>query len=657
MITVAARAGENADLETRKKLNRRQQEERETHHRAVIGHFADEVSSKLTVHCGTHRANFYRGNQLMHSLSRQRLYLIAATALLTVPAQSALAQSAYPLGYINKLGVDIDVRSGSKILIDQLAQQPVLLPDAAGSVGGGSTVPQIQLRGGNLQANDPAWDYVQTFPGYRPFVHATQSEVSVAASNRYIVATYNDSTGMLLAPNPSGPGLVYDRIQLSSYATSVDGGQTWMAGRMPGSAGSTTTYGDPSVGVDRHGIFYFATLAADANGDSTIQVNRSLDGGATWSEGVIVQQDDGSDKEWLAVGPDPGKKNRDNVYVTWTSFQTACELRFGRSTDGGQTFTSKTIFVPTADPDDTHPQDCLQFSNPVVDQKTGALYVPFLRFSNANQDFIQMMVSDDAGETFHFAKFNVPGAPDPTLLPVTQPGELTYCGRSGVALNLRLTVHGTVDAGPDPYLGLPRYINASRLTLQPTMAARNGTLYLAWSNSTDLVWGAGGGSNILFVRSTNGGKTWSTPIQVNPSGTTDTQHVFPALAIDNDPNDVHITYYTQHENSTLDLDMANSHDGGKTFPANRTARVTSTSMNLPPTNIPLSADTATNYDRTIQVCYALGEYQGVTTANGAVWTGWGDTRNDITEPVNPLDPISGETHPQEDVFVQKVKAQ
>jgi hypothetical protein len=106
--------------------------------------------------------------------------------------------------------------------------------------------------------------------------------------------------------------------------------------------------------------------------------------------------------------------------------------------------------------------------------------------------------------------------------------------------------------------------------------------------------------------------------------------------------------------------MANSHDFGSTFPANRNVRVSSTSFNLPPTNIPLSnapSFLATNYDRQIAVCYALGEYQSVTTANGAVYAAWGDTRNLITEPVNALDPISGQTHPEEDVFFQKVKAQ
>jgi hypothetical protein len=582
------------------------------------------------------------------------LLLTTSVTLSVVLVTPVLAQDAPSLGFVNKLGIDVDVRSGGRILQDEAPEGTIILPDNPTAAGGGSPIPQIQLRGGNLQVNDPELDYIQTFSGFRPFLHFTQSEVSVAASNRNIVATYNNSAGLHVSP--TGSGLVVDKVQLSGFSVSNDGGQTWSSGFMPPAAGASQTFGDPSVGVDRHGVFYFATLGADALNHPTIQVNKSIDGGNTWSDAVIVQQDDGSDKEWLAVGPDPVQKNRDNVYVTWTSFQsTGSELRFGRSTDGGVTWTANTIFVPTADPDPTHPQNALQFSNPVVDQIRGALYVPFLHFSNADQDFIQMLISDDAGETFRFATFNIPGAPDSTVMPVTQPGELTQCGPG----NFRLTIHDAANAGPGRF-GLPRYINASRMTLQPALAARNGTLYLAWSNSTSLSYGAGTGSNILFVRSTDGGNTWSVPIQVNPDGDGDKQHVLPALAIDNDPNDVHITYYTQHGNDTIDLDMANSHDGGNSFPSDRTVDVTSTSMKLPPTNISLSTAppfVATNYDRQIAVCYALGEYQSVVTANGTVYAGWGDTRNLVTEPVSALNPISGQTHPQEDVFFQQVKAQ
>jgi hypothetical protein len=367
--------------------------------------------------------------------------------------------------------------------------------------------------------------------------------------------------------------------------------------------------------------------------------------------------DNGSDKEWLAVGPDPGATNRENVYVTWTSFQNdgSCQLRFGRSLDGGVTWEARAIYAPAADPNPTHPQNCLTFSNPVVDQITGSLYIPFLHFSNSDQDFIQMMISDDAGETFRFATFNVPGAPNPTVMPVTQPGELTDCSFT----NIRLTIHGAANAGPGLF-GFPRYIHASRMTLQPAAAARNGVIYLAWSNSTSLIFGdPAGKSNVLFIRSDDGGNTWTKAIKVTPLGT-DKHQVLPSLAIDNDLNSVHISYYTQHADDTIDLDMANSHDRGGSFPANRTVRVTSTAFNLPPTNIPLTNAPrflATNYDRQIAQCYALGEYQSVTTANGSVYAAWGDMRNLITEPVHALNPISGQTHPQEDVFFQTVKAQ
>ena len=45
------------------------------------------------------------------------------------------------------------------------------------------------------------------------------------------------------------------------------------------------------------------------------------------------------------------------------------------------------------------------------------------------------------------------------------------------------------------------------------------------------------------------------------------------------------------------------------------------------------------------------------SANGTAHVLWGDTRNNVTEPVNALDPLSGQTHPQTDVFFQVVKAQ
>ena len=148
---------------------------------------------------------------------------------------TAAAQSGPPLGFVNKLGVEVDMRSGGRILADDLASGNVILPDLAGPVTGVPAVPQIQLRGGNVQVNSKTEDFIQIFTGFRPFVRATQSEVSTAAFGRNIVVTYNDSTGIHVSPNPSGPGLIVDRVQISGFATSNDGGQTWASGfiRLP----------------------------------------------------------------------------------------------------------------------------------------------------------------------------------------------------------------------------------------------------------------------------------------------------------------------------------------------------------------------------------------------------------------------------------------
>jgi hypothetical protein len=538
-------------------------------------------------------------------------------------------------------------------MADDLTENGNLIAlDATSPVPGQSVPPQIQLRGENVQTNDGGLDNIQTFPLFRPFVKFTQSETSIAASGRNIVAAYNTSANQPLIQIAPGV-LQFTQRFLSGFSNSTDGGKTWTSGFMPPVSGSPFTFGDPVVDVDRHGNFYFSGLGTNAAGQFTIQVNKSTDGGVTWSDAVIVQQDNRGDKEWLAVGRDPVAGNRDNVYVTWTSFQaTGQQLRFGRSTDGGATWTTKTIFAPTPDPNPANPQNSLQFTNPYVDPLTGRLYVPFARFSNSDTDFLQVMVSDDAGDTFSFLNFNVAGAPNPTLLPVVQAGELIDC-RSG---GLRLSIH----AGPNigGRFGLRSFVNASRLTIQPAFAARNGVLYLAWSNSTSPIFGdPNGRSNILFIRSDNGGLTWSIPIQVNPVVASDVHHVLPSLAIDVDPNDVHIAYYTQHADGTVDVDLANSRDQGNSFIDSRTLRVTSTSFALAPTNIRLTNTASTNYDRTIAPCYMLGEYLGARSANGAVHVLWGDGRNTVTQPVNPLDPISGQTHSQEDVFYQKVKAQ
>ena len=81
-------------------------------------------------------------------------------------AQDAGDNDVPPPWLLRKLGIDIDLRSGSRVLADELAQNAgIILPDEQVSSSPFSTVPQVQLRGSNVQANDPSLDSIQTFPG------------------------------------------------------------------------------------------------------------------------------------------------------------------------------------------------------------------------------------------------------------------------------------------------------------------------------------------------------------------------------------------------------------------------------------------------------------------------------------------------------------
>jgi hypothetical protein len=85
------------------------------------------------------------------------------------------------------------VSRGEAIADEVAAFGSAVVSDEVSPVPGVPVVPQIQLRIGNLQVNDPGLDNIQTFSGFRPFVKFTQSETSLAAFGPNIVAAYNTS--------------------------------------------------------------------------------------------------------------------------------------------------------------------------------------------------------------------------------------------------------------------------------------------------------------------------------------------------------------------------------------------------------------------------------------------------------------------------------
>lgn len=106
------------------------------------------------------------------------LFRIAIAALLALSALSLAASAQVKPTVVVKNGYEFEIRSDTKIMLDQLPASGRVIPldeptDRSGDDDGGG----LQFRRGNIQVNNPLFDSIQIFPGFRPFVHSTQSEL------------------------------------------------------------------------------------------------------------------------------------------------------------------------------------------------------------------------------------------------------------------------------------------------------------------------------------------------------------------------------------------------------------------------------------------------------------------------------------------------
>ena len=438
----------------------------------------------------------------------------------------------------------------------------------AGITGAPLASPPFQSSRFEVMVNDPADDI------FSDFDVSSQSETAVAAFGDNVVVAFNDSTGFAAPP-----------FSAMGFSHSSDGGATFKdLGSFPVHP-TQENEGDPGVVANRQGVFYASYLLFDATRPAgfrdTIGVSKSTTGGVTWSLPVGLPSfgppNGFADKPFLAVDSTGGVHDG-SIYVTSTNFPQffagSLPIVFSRSTNGGSSFSPPIqISAPFTEN---------QGSEPVVGP-SGEIYVAWFQFVNfaspSQGSGIVVAKSTNGGLSFGSPVFVAPATP---------------IGFNSGSLNGNFRVN-----------------SFPRIDVDPS----SGNVYVTYAANP----GHGDSGDVFFVRSMNGGATWSSPLRVNNDPGNNDQF-FPDLAVNSD-GVIRVFWYDKRldpNNIAMSVYSAVSTNGGVSFGPNFAV----TQGTFPP---------AVGYDPVLNRTY-MGDYIDIKagmTASGRTsdfFLAWGDNR-------------------------------
>ncbi|MEJ5263417.1 MAG: hypothetical protein WHT45_12090 [Ignavibacterium sp.] len=407
-------------------------------------------------------------------------------------------------------------------------------------------------------------------PNFRllPSPSSTQSEISVDIhpSNPNIIFASANTTNWPVT-TLYGTGLYW----------STNGGINWTGYDNPPIGANS---GDPAAVIGPNGNFYIGYIRSGGGQGVSVSTNN----GSTWSN-YTAAADPGSgdllDKNHLWVDKHSTSPYVNRVYDAWTHFVTGSpsenQVVLNYSTNNGVNWSSFVDLSASLSPG-SHAQGVNISTGP-----NGEVYAAFAIYDNwgtgvYGEDAIGFAKSTNGGVSF--TKARIYSAPN-----------------FGIRGNLKPT---NIRVSSFPSMAVDR-----------SGGPRNGYIYIVWPQRG--VAPAGSDPDIVLIRSTDGGNTWSSPVRVNNDALNNGKdQYYPWCTVDQSTGALHIVFY-DNRNTTSDSSgvwMASSFDGGLTFENYQIS-----DANFKPKPI---SGLASGYQ---------GDYIGITAANGKAYPVWAEDRS------------------------------
>lgn len=375
-----------------------------------------------------------------------------------------------------------------------------------------------------------------------------------------------------IAVNPADPLNVVTAYQegrianggdaTNGFATSFDGGATWIHGELPGltdyakggpldQGGYFERASDAVVAFGPDNTVYANSLIFDYSEDmglrSGMAVNVSRNGGRTWSPPVIFQDDQLgglNDKNWIVVdNSDAPGHHKGRVYVVWDR---VAPVVYDYCDANCEQLANWLPDLQTLDPV-VYPGQGIG-SYPVVMQ-SGALGIALQSLSPGAptraedepdaqaSSFQQFIIAPAAGTT-----------PWPAPLVFSPPVHVSNNQNAGVTA--QRASDGLPSAAVDP---------------------KSGTVYDVWDDGR---FRADGKNDVVLSKSSDEGKIWSTPVRVSGGPTSDKVNHYSAAVTVGETGAIHVMWRQRDESAAaplftdvIDTYYSESTDGAATWSA------------------------------------------------------------------------------------------